>query len=111
MRLAVIGDGPARPALERLAASSAVELLGALPRREALAWIAAADVLIHPSATEAAPTVIREARALRIPVIACDAGDVAAWAEDDPGIRISEPRVEALAEALAQVGVSRGPGP
>jgi len=111
VRLAVIGDGPARPALERIAASPAVELLGALPRREALAWIAAADVLIHPSAAEAAPTVIREARALRIPVIACDAGDVAAWADDDPGIRICEPRIEALAKALEQIGVSCGLGP
>jgi len=50
---------------------------------------------------EAAPTVIREARALGVPVIACDAGDVAAWAADDAGIRVVEGTAEALGGALA----------
>ncbi len=77
-----------------------VTFTGALPRREALAWMAAADVLLHPSAVEAAPTVVREARALGVPVVACDAGDIAAWAHDDPGIRVAAPTAEALASAL-----------
>ena len=65
-----------------------VVFTGNLPRREALAWIAAADVVVHPSAVEAAPTVVREARALGVPVVACDAGDVALWAASDPGITV-----------------------
>lgn len=108
-RLVIIGDGPERPALERLAASAspAVQLLGALPRREALAWIAAADVLLHASSIEAAPTAVREARALGVPVVACAAGDVAAWAEDDPGILLAEPSAEAIAAALDRIGALR----
>ncbi|XXY47068.1 glycosyltransferase family 4 protein [Sorangium sp. So ce269] len=116
LRLVVIGDGPERAALERLAACSdgaaasaggAVRFTGSLPRREALAWIAAADVLLHPSSHEAAPTVIREARALGVPVIACDAGDVVAWAKDDGGILVAEGTAASLAAALRTVASRR----
>ncbi len=103
VRLVVVGDGPERAALGRRAEElgGGVTFAGALPRREALAWVAAADVLLHPSAVEGAPTVVREARALGVPVVACDAGDVAAWARDDAGIRVVEPTAEMLARALA----------
>ena len=103
VRLVVVGDGPEQAALARDAAAvgAAVTFTGALPRREALAWIAAADVLLHPSAVEAAPTVIREARALGVPVVACDAGDVAAWAAEDEGILVVEGTAAAFARALA----------
>jgi glycosyltransferase involved in cell wall biosynthesis len=113
IRLVVVGDGPERASLEQRSTASrpsgagaadrapgATIFKGALPRREALAWIAAADVLLHPSAIEAAPTVIREARALDVPVIACDAGDVASWAEADPGILVAEPSASGVADAL-----------
>jgi glycosyltransferase involved in cell wall biosynthesis len=68
-----------------------------------MAWIAAADALLHPSAIEAAPTVIREARALDVHVVACDVGDVAAWADDDPGIAVAEPNAAALAAAVERM--------
>ncbi|WP_437534392.1 glycosyltransferase [Sorangium sp. So ce726] len=120
LRLVVVGDGPERGALERLASrgdldsrsprgagiratsegSAAVRFTGTLPRREALAWIGAADVLLHPSSHEAAPTVVREARALGVPVIACDAGDVVAWARSDDGILVADGTAQSLAAAL-----------
>ncbi|WP_437735983.1 glycosyltransferase [Sorangium sp. So ce1335] len=119
VRLVVVGDGPERDALERLArrgghdagsagavspaGGAAVRFTGTLPRREALAWIGAADVLLHPSSHEAAPTVIREARALGVPVIACDAGDVGAWARADDGIVVAEGTAESLAAALRAI--------
>ncbi|EYF01573.1 glycosyltransferase [Chondromyces apiculatus] len=99
VRLVLVGDGPERAALQRLAPPR-VHFLGTLPRPEALAWIAAADVLLHPSALEAAPTVVREARAYGVPVIACAAGDIAAWAQDDPQIQLAEPDAAALTRAL-----------
>jgi glycosyltransferase involved in cell wall biosynthesis len=103
--IVILGDGPERASLEQRAASlgDRARFLGTLSRRETLAWIAAADVVLHPSAIEAAPTVIREARALHVPVIACDAGDVAAWAEDDPGIALAEPSAAGIAAALARL--------
>jgi teichuronic acid biosynthesis glycosyltransferase TuaC len=111
VRLAIGGDGPERSRLEALARASGVRATwtGALPRSEALAWIAAADVLVHPSSREGAPTVVREARALGTRVVACAAGDLARWAETDPGIVITEPDARAIAEAIAAAARERGP--
>jgi teichuronic acid biosynthesis glycosyltransferase TuaC len=100
--LLVVGDGPARASLERCARELAapVTFLGRLERHEALDWLAAADVLLHPSQVEAAPTAIREARALGVPVIASPAGDVAAWASVDRGIRCVPAEPGAIAAEL-----------
>lgn len=104
-RLVVVGDGPELSALETRAASlgARARFTGALPRREALAWVAAADVLLHPSGVEAAPTVIREARVLGTRVVACDAGDVRAWAHDDAGIQMVEASGAAIAAAVGNL--------
>jgi glycosyltransferase involved in cell wall biosynthesis len=85
-RVVVLGDGPLAPAVARLAPS--VTALGQRPRPEALAWIAAADLVVSASPSEGAPTVIREARALGVPVLAVPAGDLRAWAATDPGIEL-----------------------
>jgi glycosyltransferase involved in cell wall biosynthesis len=45
-------------------------------------------VLLSASRHEGAPTVVREARALGTPVVACAAGSLAALAESDDGIWI-----------------------
>jgi glycosyltransferase involved in cell wall biosynthesis len=110
-KLVLVGDGPERARLTALASASGatVHFTGLLPRDEALAWIAAADVLVHPSAVEAAPTVVREARALGLPVVACAAGDVAAWAAQDEGIHLVPPEAEHLAQAVARAAGSGGP--
>jgi glycosyltransferase involved in cell wall biosynthesis len=101
IRLVMVGDGPERASLEaRAKGTAAISFAGALPRREALAWIAAADALVHPSAVESAPTVVREARALGVRVVACDAGDVAAWAKADAGITLAPPDAAEIASAL-----------
>jgi teichuronic acid biosynthesis glycosyltransferase TuaC len=96
--LMVVGSGPLLAHLASTPGSH--RMLGRLARHETLQRIAAANVLLHTSAAEAAPTVVREARQLGIPVVACRSGDVARWAQSDPGISIAPPRVTALAEAL-----------
>jgi len=83
-RVFVIGDGPERARLE--ATFPQARLLGALPRPAALTWIAAADLLISASASEGAPTVIREARRLGVPVVTTPVGDVRDWSVGDPGL-------------------------
>ena len=69
--LVVVGDGPERTALERLARAHGVDarFVGAVGRREALAWIGAADVLLHASEAEGLSTVVREAEALGTRVV------------------------------------------
>lgn len=85
-RVVVIGSGPLRATLER--AFPGAEFLGALPRPEALTWIAAADLVLSASDREGAPTVIREARALGTPVVSVRAGDLLSQAERDPALYV-----------------------
>ncbi len=82
----VIGDGPLRDRLKRRFPHA--RFLGQLSRPECLSWLSAADGLLSASLLEGAPTVIREARALGVRVLCHDAGDVARWAHEDPGIQI-----------------------
>lgn len=62
--LVIVGDGPERPRLERLAAGLNVHFTGICARPDAHQWIAAADELWMSSRTEGASTVVREARVL-----------------------------------------------
>ena len=73
--------------------------------------IAAADVLVHCSTVEAAPSVVREARACGVPVVATDAGDVGRWAATDPDIVTTAPHPSAVAAALQQVMDRRNRAP
>lgn len=82
--LVVVGDGPERPRLTQ--DFPRARFTGQLPRREALTWLAAADVLLTASRHEGAPSAVREARALGVPVAACAAGDLLSWAETDSGL-------------------------
>jgi glycosyltransferase involved in cell wall biosynthesis len=69
--LVVVGDGPERARLEQLARRLAIDarFVGAVDRRDALAWIGSAEVLIHASDAEGLSTVIREAEALKTAVV------------------------------------------
>ena len=69
-RLVVIGDGPDRSRLEKLAHSLGADVTfkGMLPREHALAWLAASNGLWFASTVEGESTVLREARALGRPV-------------------------------------------
>ncbi|HMY20681.1 MAG TPA: glycosyltransferase family 4 protein [Polyangium sp.] len=101
--LVVIGDGPLRGELERRARErdARITFKGLLSRTETLAWIAASRVLVHPSRAEAAPTVVREARALGVSVVATPSGDLSMWAQKDPGIVLVEAHAEALGATIA----------
>lgn len=112
VHLAILGDGPERASLEAqaLGLSAHVSFKGTLDRREALGWVAAADLLVHASGVEAAPTVVREARALGVRVVACEAGDLAAWAASDPGITLVDARAGAIAHGIEQALLSAPAG-
>jgi teichuronic acid biosynthesis glycosyltransferase TuaC len=74
-RLVLVGDGPMRTSLVRRARDRGVDarFIGARPHDEALAWIAAADVVLVPLARgEGASTVLREASSLGRAVICFD---------------------------------------
>ncbi|HSG79790.1 MAG TPA: glycosyltransferase, partial [Acidimicrobiia bacterium] len=74
----VVGDGPHRAELEGLAArigiTRSVRFAGS--RRDVADHLAAADVFVLPSLTEALPTVVAEAMAASLPVIATTVGGI-----------------------------------
>jgi glycosyltransferase involved in cell wall biosynthesis len=93
--LVVVGDGP-------VPAPPGVLRTGLVSREVALGWIAHAAVLVSTSLEEGAPTAVREARRLGVPVVATPAGDLERWAETDPGIVIVRDEA-ALVAALRQL--------
>lgn len=66
VELAILGEGPERPALLNL--NQQVRLVGATPRKEVAVWLAAADVVVIPSIEvagdiDSGPVVLMEAMA------------------------------------------------
>ena len=106
VRYVVIGDGPERPALERLAAELGVDarFLGQLPHDRALAAARRCAVLAMPSVDEAFGVAYAEALACGVPAIGCrgEGGpeEIAALGE---GMLLVPPGdVEALAATIAE---------
>lgn len=85
-RLVLVGDGPDRDRLERLAGdlglSDRITWTGALPADEVKAWLHRAHVLVMPSPAESRARVLVEARVAGLPIVATDAGGTREVVED-----------------------------
>jgi glycosyltransferase involved in cell wall biosynthesis len=79
-RLVLIGEGPERDSLVRLAEregiASRVSFLGPLPQALVAEWLAVSDVLCLPSRSEGSPNVVVEALACGVPVVASRVGGI-----------------------------------
>jgi glycosyltransferase involved in cell wall biosynthesis len=88
----LIGDGPQRSALERLAVNlgvaDRVRFWGRLPRGQALARLAACSVLVHPSLHDSGGWVCLEAMAAGLPVICLDLGGPSLLVSEESGFVI-----------------------
>ncbi|MBM4393839.1 MAG: glycosyltransferase, partial [Deltaproteobacteria bacterium] len=104
----IAGAGPLRAELEALAAplGGRVRFLGAVDDLEPL--LATADVFVHPSVEEAAGSVIIEAMAAGVPVVATTAGGQPELV-GEAGILVPPGNPGALAAALRRPRV-RGEG-
>ena len=113
-RLLVVGDGPERPALERLGAElglgDAVRFAGALTQDEVAGWMRRAWLLAVPSVTgrdgdaEGLPTVILEAAALALPAVGSDhRGIPEAIVDGGTGFVVPEGDADALAARLVDL--------
>jgi len=79
-----------------------VRLHGDLPTAEVIERLRAADVLLHPSVSEGLPTVLVEALACGLPVVATDVGGVSELVTDGVEGFVIPPRdPAAIADALA----------
>ena len=75
-RLALVGDGPARPALERYFAGLPVTFMGYLRGKRLSQTYASADIFVFPSRLETFGLVVIEAMAAGLPVVAARVGGV-----------------------------------
>ncbi|MCX7791155.1 MAG: glycosyltransferase family 1 protein [Chloroflexaceae bacterium] len=73
-RLVLVGDGPARPTLERRLSGAPAHFTGYLRGDDLATAYASADVFVFPSDTETFGQVIQEAMASGLPVVAARAG-------------------------------------
>lgn len=106
LRLLIAGDGPAAGEVRRMAGGAlgdAAILTG--HRDDVMELLDALDVLVHPTLADAFPTVLLEAQAARVPVLASAVGGIPEIVEDGvSGILLGAGAQEdALARALAQL--------
>jgi len=101
----IIGEGPERKRLERLAlelgVSDRVIFWGRLPRDQALEKLCECDVLLHPSLHDSGGWVCLEAMAAGLPVICLDLGGPAVQVTEETGIKVPALSPEQVVSDLA----------
>jgi glycosyltransferase involved in cell wall biosynthesis len=108
-RLALVGDGPDKPRLERVFAKLPVHFAGFLAGDELAEAYASADVFVMPSRTETLGFVALEAMASGVPVVAADAGGLRDLVRHGENGLLYEPRNRKGALApIQQLLASRG---
>lgn len=75
-RLALVGDGPARPAVVARFDPARTRVLGLVPPGDVPGLLAAADLMVWPAINEAYGMALLEAQAAGVPVVAGAAGGV-----------------------------------
>ncbi|MDB5371752.1 MAG: hypothetical protein JWP04_394 [Belnapia sp.] len=102
-RLVIVGDGPARPALEAQAAALGIagQVRFAGHVAEPAALYASFDIFALSSDTEQMPLSVLEAMAAGLPVAATDVGDVRAMLDPANDAYVVPQTAPALAAALA----------
>ena len=98
-QLVLIGDGPARKALE---AADDGDVLFAGHRTDVPDWLAAADVVAVPSRRDGMSLAMLEAMACGRSVVACDVGGAREALDATCGALVPAERVDLLAEALVE---------
>lgn len=103
LELALVGDGPMRDEVARLAAGCGVRvhLPGALAPGDVAQWMAAADLVTLPSYSEGHPNVLVEALACGRPVVASAVGGVPEIVDRRSGLLVPPTDAHALADALS----------
>ncbi|CAN5346332.1 glycosyltransferase family 1 protein [soil metagenome] len=101
--LAIVGDGPDRPALERRFAGLDVNFVGYLKGEALAAAYASADAFVYASETETMGNVVLEAMATGCPVVAPDAGGIPNLVQNSTSGFLYRPRDTAEAVRLTQI--------
>ncbi|QDP40385.1 glycosyltransferase family 4 protein [Radiobacillus deserti] len=104
IRLAIVGDGPAREELERTFEGTNTVFTGFLHGEELSQAFASADAFVFPSITETLGLVILEAMASGLPVIAAKSGPTMEQIEEGKtGLLFENENLESMFEAVSQL--------
>ena len=102
--LALCGEGPLRAAVERASAAAGRGALVLGSRDDADRIVAAADLVLSTSRTEAAPGVLVEAGLAGVPVVAFDVGEVSQVVRrNETGVLVRPGDLEAMADAACRL--------
>jgi glycosyltransferase involved in cell wall biosynthesis len=105
--LVVVGDGPDRASLERVAhslgVSGRVRFLGNRPHEELPALLSAADVMVLPSASEGLANVWVESLACGTPLVISDVGGAREVMDGPEAGRLVPREPEAIANAVNEI--------
>lgn len=107
-RLAFVGDGPLRGALEGRAG---VRVVGRIPHADVPAWIAACDVLCQPSLIEPFGQATLEAMAMERSVIATSVGGPQEFVPAEAGVLVDPLATDDLVAALESAAALPSPNP
>ena len=106
-QLLVVGDGPARPAVEAALADlgpARVRYAGEQPPEALSGFYAASDIMVWPAIREAYGVALLEAQAAGLPVVAGSSGGVADIVRDGKtGLLTAEGDAEAFADAVSSL--------
>jgi glycosyltransferase involved in cell wall biosynthesis len=105
-RVLIVGDGEERPKLETLVAAlgltEVVRFVGV--RSDVPGLLAAADVYVHPSLSEALPISVLEAMAVGLPVVASSVGGIPEIvADEQTGMLVPPAHADQLAAAMLRL--------
>jgi glycosyltransferase involved in cell wall biosynthesis len=106
--LALVGDGPLRPALE---GRKGIRLAGRVAHDEVPVWIAACDVLCQPSLVEPFGLATLEAMAAARSVVATRVGGPPEFVTPEAGVLVDPEDDDALVEALRRAARLPRPNP
>ena len=107
-RLALVGDGPARPELEAYFVGTPTHFTGYLRDEALLQAYASADIFVFPSAIESFGLVVMEAMAAGLPVVASRVGGVCDVVEEgETGFTFDVGDVAALVEGVRRITANR----
>jgi glycosyltransferase involved in cell wall biosynthesis len=107
-RLAFVGDGPLRGALE---GRPDVRIAGRIPQSEVVRWIAACDVLCQPSLVEPFGQATLEGMAMERTVVATKVGGPPEFVTPAAGVLTDPHSTEALTGALERASDLPSPNP
>jgi glycosyltransferase involved in cell wall biosynthesis len=107
-RLAIVGDGPHRVALEEIFRDTPTYFVGYLAGRELSSAYAVADAFVFPSRSETLGLVLLEAMAAGCPVVAAKAGGIPDIVTDGVNGYLFDPEDEAHSIAVTRRMLEEG---